>query len=132
MWWLLQTSALSLSCFPKSLCRALRFFDEEVRQCFSSCIAVDVPDAHWQQAQLSQSFGGLGLRSLSLHRCAAFISSLASSGYGSDANIHLQHAVTDINALVSQHDAISCVVASPSGVGHSHFSDLVGFFFTCK
>ena len=101
---------------PPSLCAdVLRFFDEEVRHFFSSCIAVDVPDAHWQQAQLSQRFGGLGLPSLYLQCSAAFISSLASSGHGSDANIHLQHAVTKFNALVSPHGAVSIevVIASP-------------------
>ena len=83
---------------PPSLCEdALRIFDEEVNHCFSSCI----PDAHRQQEQLGHRFGGLGLRSLSLHSSAAFISSLASSGHGTDANIHLQHAITKFNAQVS-------------------------------
>ena len=69
---------------------------------------MDVPDADWQQAQLSQRFGGLGLLSLSLHSSAAFISSLASSGHGTDA-------ITKCNAQVSPHDAIKIevVIASP-------------------
>ena len=58
---------------PSTSHDSLRFVDEEVRHCFSSCLAVDIPDVHWQQAQLSLSFGGLGFRSLSHHCCAAFI-----------------------------------------------------------
>ena len=37
-----------------------------------------MPDTQWHQAQLCPKLGGLGLRSLSLHSCAAFISSPAS------------------------------------------------------
>ena len=63
---------------PPSHCADyLKLFDEEVRL-FFTCIAVDVPDPNWQQAQLSQSFGGLGFRSLAVHCSAAFIASLAS------------------------------------------------------
>ena len=65
---------------PPSLCaESLKSFDEDIRLCFTSCLAVDVPDSHWQQAQLSPGFGGLGFCSLALHSSAAFISSLASS-----------------------------------------------------
>ena len=66
---------------PSLSCESLKFFDEEVRHCFSICIAADIADDHWKQAQLSLSFGGLGFRSLSYHSCAAFISSLSSSGF---------------------------------------------------
>ena len=42
-----------------SLCAEyLKLFDEEVRLCFTSCIAMDVPDSSWQQAQLSQALVG--------------------------------------------------------------------------
>ena len=44
---------------PSHCADYLKLFDEEVRLCFTSCIAVDVPDPNWQQAQLSQRFGGL-------------------------------------------------------------------------
>ena len=47
------------------------------------------PDPNWQQTQLSQSFGELGFQSLALHCSAAFIASLASSGFGSANNIHM-------------------------------------------
>ena len=45
----------------------LKLFDEEVRLCFTSCIAVDVPDPSRQQAQLRPSLDELGFRSLALH-----------------------------------------------------------------
>ena len=63
---------------PTNLCEdSLKFFDEKVRLCFSSCVAIYVPDPQWQQAQLSPKLGGLSLHSLTLHSCAAFISSVA-------------------------------------------------------
>ena len=101
---------------PPSLSHdSLQFFDKEVRHCFSSCLAVDIPDVHWQQAQLSLSFGGLGFRSLSHHCCAAFISSLAFSGIGSASNRHLVSAISRFNTLVSPSDAITieAILSSP-------------------
>ena len=97
---------------PSLSCESLKFFDEEVRRCFSTCIAADIPDDHWKQAQLSLSFGGLGFRSLSYHSCAAFISSL--SGFGSASNHHLLSAISKFN-LVSPTEAITVesVLSSP-------------------
>eukprot|EP00731_Ephydatia_muelleri_P023127 Em0015g710a len=93
---------------PTNLCEdSLKFFDEEVRLCFSSCVAIDVPDPQWQQAQLSPKLGGLGLRSLSLHSCAAFISSVASLEMGNPENTHLQQAILRFNAQVSPQDSIT-------------------------
>ena len=93
---------------PPSHCADyLKLFDEEVRLCFTSCIAVDIPDPNWQQAQLSQSFGGLGFRSLALHCSAAFIASLASSGFGSTDNIHMLQAVTRFNTQVPPDESIT-------------------------
>ena len=99
---------------PSLSCESLKFFDEEV-SCFSTCIAADIPDDHWKQAQLSLSFGGLGFRSLSYHSCAAFISSLSSSGFGSASNHHLLSAILKFNALVSPTEAITVesVLSSP-------------------
>ena len=83
---------------PPSLCAEyLKLFDEEVRLCFTSCIAMDVPDSSWQQAQLSPSFGGLGFHSLALHSPSAFIASFASSRCCSPDNIHLLQAMTRFN-----------------------------------
>ena len=70
-------------------------------------MAVNIPDAHWQQGQLSLSFGGLGFRSLSHHCCAAFISSLSLSGIGSTSNKHLVNAISRFNTLVSPSDVIT-------------------------
>ena len=93
---------------PPSHCADyLKLFDEEVRLCFTSCIAVDVPDPNWQQAQLSQSFSGLGFRSLALHCSAVFIASLASSGFGSAENIHMLQAVTRFNTQVPPDESIT-------------------------
>ena len=80
-----------------------------------SCLAVDIPDVHWQQAQLSLSFGDLGFRSLSHHCCAAFISSLAFSGIGSTSNRHLVSAISRFSTLVSPSDAITieAILSSP-------------------
>ena len=68
---------------PPSLASdALRSFDEEVQQCFALCTAIEVPNGAWCQAQqLGLKFGGLGLRSVSLHAAAAFMASLSSSGF---------------------------------------------------
>ena len=93
---------------PPSLCSdSLKFCDDEVRSCLSSCLAVDISDPNWTQAQLSPSMGGFGLRSLSGHSPAAFISSLAASGFGNLDNVHLQQAVTRFNSQVSPQDAIT-------------------------
>ena len=71
-------SATSLQCYcklvhlarttPTSLCEnSLKFFDEEVRLCLTSCLAIDMPDPQRQQAQLSPTLGGqLSLHSLVL------------------------------------------------------------------
>eukprot|EP00731_Ephydatia_muelleri_P011645 Em0006g539a len=84
----------------------LKLFDEDVRRSFSLCTAVDTTDVAWQQAQLSLSRGGLGMRSLSLHSPAAFIASLCFSGYGSPSNHHLSDAIQTFNESVSPSDAI--------------------------
>ena len=55
---------------------ALSLFDDEVWQCFAECTAVDTPDFTWQQAQLSLSRGGLGLRHVSYHSPAAYLASV--------------------------------------------------------
>ena len=101
---------------PPSLCaESLKSFDEDIRLCFTSCLAVDVPDSHWQQAQLSPGFGGLGFCSLALHSSAAFISSLAFSELCSPDDIHMLQAVTRFNTQVSPQDSITIetILASP-------------------
>ena len=82
---------------PLSLSDALVSFDVKVRQCFTLSSGIDVSDITWSQAQLGLKFGGLGLRSVSYHAAAAFISSLTSSGfdcaegYHSNSNKQLLH-----------------------------------------
>ena len=80
---------------------ALVSFDEDVRQSFVLSSAIEVSDTAWKQAQLSLRFGDIGLRSLSCHAAAAFISSLSSSGLGKLNNLHLQQAVTADNSKVA-------------------------------
>ena len=65
---------------PSLAVDALSLFDNEVRQCFAECTAVNTPDLVWQQAQLSLSRGGLGLHRVSYHSPAAYIASVVSSG----------------------------------------------------
>lgn len=60
----------------------------------------------------SPGFGGLGLRSLSHHSCAAFIASLSASGYSSADNLHLNHAINHFNDQVSPSDVITAGVSS--------------------
>ena len=87
---------------PPSLASgALVSFDEDVRQCFVLCSAIEVSDTAWKQAQLSLRFGGLGLRSLSCHAATAYIASLSLSGLGQSNNHHLQQAVIAYNSKVS-------------------------------
>eukprot|EP00731_Ephydatia_muelleri_P009839 Em0005g425a len=74
--------------------------------CSYVVMTVDTTDVAWQQAQLSLSRGGLGMRSLSLHSPAAFIASLCSSGYGSPSNHHLSDAIQKFNESVSPSNVI--------------------------
>ena len=98
---------------PPSLASdGLRSFDEEVKQCFVMCSAINVTNDAWSQAQLGLKFGGLGLRSLSHHAAAAFIVSLSFSGFGKADNIHLKQAVAMFNTQVSPFNAIHQKVLS--------------------
>ena len=44
---------------PSLSCESLKFFDEEVRRCFSTCIAADNPDDHWKQHNLASALEDL-------------------------------------------------------------------------
>eukprot|EP00731_Ephydatia_muelleri_P009897 Em0005g483a len=94
---------------------SLESFDSDVRMCFSNCVATDISDVAWKQAQLGLSYGGLGLRSISHHSCAAYIASLSFSGLGSADNPHLMRSIVKYNGLVSPPDGISVesILASP-------------------
>ena len=89
---------------PNLSSESLRAFDGETRSCFSACLAADVTDATWQQAQLSLSFGGLGLCSLALHSSSAFLASFSASGVGNTNN--LQSLIT-FNSQVSHSDVVT-------------------------
>ena len=52
---------------PALAAKELALFDNNVRQSFTECLALDPFDANWDQAKLSLADGGLGLRSLALH-----------------------------------------------------------------
>ena len=92
-------------CTPPSVAlEGLRLFDEEVRQTFSDSMCID---SVWQQAQLSLSRGGLGLRSASLHSSAAFMSSILMSGFATNISHHLVRPLDHFNECVSRAEAIS-------------------------
>ena len=86
---------------------ALRLYDDDARQCFTECTSVDTPDHAWQQAQLSLSRGGLGLRCLSHHSSAAYIASLTASDSGSNTNHHPLESLQLYNSLVLLAEAVS-------------------------
>ena len=72
----------------------------------SSWAVIDISDEAWKQAQLCLSFGGLGIRPISLHSSAAYITSLSISGFGYSADQNLMQAVDDFNSLVLPSDVI--------------------------
>ena len=98
-------------------------FDEDIRRCFSSTTGIDASDAAWQQAQLSLSRGGLGLRSLAHHASAAFISSLSSSGLAPDSSQHLSDAVGMFNRLVPAEDSIKVEDFLSSAISQGKLSE---------
>ena len=78
----------------------LSLFDDEVRQCFAECTAVDTPDFTWQQAQLSLSRGGLGLRRVSYHSPATYVASAVSSGLSHEVCRYLHHSINLYTTLL--------------------------------
>ena len=92
---------------PSHAMSALEAFDYDMRTAFTRCTAVDTSNQAWQQAELSLGRGGLGMRSLSRHSPAAYITSLSSSGAGPLSQEHLIHAVELFNSLVPSSEAIS-------------------------
>ncbi|KAL5493203.1 hypothetical protein EMCRGX_G014348 [Ephydatia muelleri] len=84
----------------------LQMFDRDVQKCFTSCTGVHPSNVAWNQAQLSLSCGGLGLRFLSHHASAAFIASLCFSGLGFDSHAHLLQAIEMFNSSVHPSDII--------------------------
>ena len=83
---------------PSQAISAVEAFDHNIRATFSKCTVVDTSNQAWQQAELSLSRGGLGIRSLSRHSPAAYIASLSSSGAVPLSQEHLIHAVELFNS----------------------------------
>ena len=94
----------------------LALFDNDVRHCFAECTMFDTSDAAWQQAQLSLSRGGLGLRRLSLHSPAAYITSAVASDCSSPQSKHLLHAIDLFNASVPTTDELTITSITTSNL----------------
>ena len=90
-----------------SAVEALKDFDLAVANCFIKCTGLDISVDAWKQAQLSPHRGGLGLRPLSLHAQAAFISSLCSSDSATPSHSRLTSSVTLFNNCVPLSEAVS-------------------------
>ena len=86
---------------PSLASEGLHFIDIDVRQCFSDCLSINLPNTAWQQAQLCLSRGGLGLRSLSQHSAAAYVASFAVS---TNTSLHLLQSIDCFNSRVSPAD----------------------------
>ena len=78
----------------------------DIRRCFTECTSVDVSDVAWQQAQLSHSRGGLGLRSLLHHSSACFIASIGHSGIALGENHHLEQSIDEFDGYIVETKAI--------------------------
>ena len=107
---------LARSTPPSLIVDGLALFDNDVRHCFAECTMVDTSDAAWQQAQLSLSRGGLGLRRLSLHSPAAYIASAVASDCSSPQSKHLLHAIDLFNASVSTTDELTITSITTSNL----------------
>ena len=88
---------LARSTPPSLVADVLSIFDLDIRRCFTECTSVDASDVAWQQAQLSPSRGGLGLRSLLHHLSACFIASIGNSGIALGENHHIVAFGKDLN-----------------------------------
>ena len=107
---------LARSTPPSLIVDGLALFDNDVRHCFAECTMVDTSDAAWQQAQLSLSRGGLGLRRLSLHSPAAYIASAVASDCSSPQSKHLLHAIDLFNASVPTTDELTITSITTSNL----------------
>ena len=108
--------------------KGLELFDLDVRDCLSQSTSVDMTDVSWNQAQLSLSRGGLGLRSLMFHAPAAYIASVCSSGYGHLSLTHLTYAVEMFNECVAPADKISLDSIKSSNVKQKMLSSKLDDF----
>ena len=95
---------LARSTPPSLIAEGLEYFDNDVRHCFALSTAVDTTNSAWKQAQLSLSRGGLGLRRLSEHSSACYLSM---AGMCSESNRHLLNAINQFNEHVSNEEMVT-------------------------
>ena len=117
-----KLSHLARATPPSLSVKALELFDQDARSCLSQSTSVDLTDVSWNQAQLSLSRGGLGMRSLMLHAPAAYIASVCSSGYGLQSLTLLTHAVEMFNVCVAPADKISLDSLASSNINQKMLS----------
>ena len=110
---------LACSTPPSHMADALQMFDNDIHVAFAECTAVDAFGNSWEQTKLSLSRGRLGLRSLSHHSAAAYISSVSASEQCVVSISHLLTSLNLFNALIPSADAITLddIVSSPC---HQH------------
>ena len=116
---------------PSLSVKALELFDLDVRDCLSQSTSVDMTYVSWNQAQLSLSRGGLGLRSLMFHAPTPYIASVCSSGYGHLSLTHLTYAVEMFNECVAPADKISLDSITSSNVKQKMLSSMIFNFKVC-
>ena len=97
---------LARSTPPSLVAEGFKYFENDVRHCFALCTGVDTSDDAWEQAQLSLSRGGLGLRRLSKHSPACYIASVCKSGLSSAPQQHLLQSIDDFNHCIPPSKAI--------------------------
>ena len=98
---------LARSTPPSLVAEGFKYFDNDVRHCFALCTGVDTTNSSWEQAQLSLSRGGIGLRSLSDNSAACYIASLSMSTLDLIFNQHLVHSIGEYNSRIPASEAIT-------------------------
>ena len=93
-----------LECFIK--------FDRDSLHCLETSALIALSPSAVKQAQLSMSFGGLGLRSTAMHAPAAYIASVSHASslepnFINSSQVHLDMAVSTFNNLVPPSESIS-------------------------
>ena len=75
---------------PSLVALGFKYFDNDVRHCFVLCTGVDTSNSAWEQAQISLSRGGLGLRRLfisllhSMYQCFKVVFSTSPTSFTFD------------------------------------------------
>ena len=108
----------------------LKAFDAEVRECFVFSSILDLTDSAWQQAQLSLKYGGLGLRSVALHSCAASIASVCATGCAVEDNHHLPIKPFFVHGLQWYYNRVTWTQVSfvrQSGGGYLWTMDIISY-----